>query len=345
MRAVQAAAFGGPDVLEVQEIERPRPGPGEVLVKLAFSGVNYMDIYMRSGIYARSDTYKTPLPMTIGMEGAGVVEDLGEGVTEFRAGDRVAYCLSRGSYAEFAVVPAWRIVPVPPSLSLEVATAAMLQGSTAHYLTHSAFKLEAGHVCLVHAGAGGVGQILVQLAKLRAATVIATVGDETKAEIAKRCGADHCILYRQQDFRGKVMEITDGRGVNVAYDSVGKDTIHQSIRSVRRRGLCVLFGASSGPVASIEPIELAEAGSVFFTRPHLSDYMADAGEIRSRAADIFAAVESRKLTFAIHGVMPLEDAVEAHRLMEGRSSRGKLLLSTASKGAQTLDPIGHTQNT
>ncbi len=330
MRAVQVARFGGPEVLERAEVDRPRPGPGEVLVRLAFSGINYMDVYMRSGIYARSNTYKTPLPMTIGMEGAGIVQETGEGVSEWNVGDRVAYCLSRGSYAEYAVVPAWRLVPVPLDISLESAAAAMLQGSTAHYLTHSAFALQPGHFCLIHAGAGGVGQIVIQLAKLRGATVIATVGDEEKADIAKSRGADHCILYRQEDFRSRAMEITDGRGVHVAYDSVGKDTIHRSIRCVRRRGLCILFGASSGPVASIEPIELAEAGSVFFTRPHLADYIADATEVRSRAADLFAASRSGKLAFAIQNVIPMEMAEDAHRLLESRATKGKLLLSMLS---------------
>lgn len=327
MRAVQVAAFGGPGLLEVAEIERPRPGPGEVLVELAKAGVNYIDVYMRSGIYARSDTYKTPLPMTIGMEGAGVVHEVGDGVTEWRPGDRVAYCLSRGSYADFAVVPSWRLAAVPPEVSFEIATAAMLQGSTAHYLTHSAFKLEPGHICLVHAGAGGVGQILIQLAKLRGATVISTVGSEEKAEIAKRIGADYCILYRQEDFRAKVMEMSEGKGVHVVYDSVGKDTIHRSIRCLRRRGLCILFGASSGAVASMEPIELAEAGSVFFTRPHLADYMADAREIRQRASDLFEAIASKKLSLAIHSSFPLEDAAEAHRMLESRQTKGKLILS------------------
>ena len=329
MRAVQVAAFGGADQLAVAEIPMPRPAPGEVLVRIARAGINFIDVYMRSGVYARSDTYKTPLPMTIGMEGAGHVEAVGESVSGWRPGDRVAYCLARGSYAEFAVVPEWRLVPVPESVDFDQAAALMLQGSTAHYLTHSAHRIEPGQTCLVHAGAGGVGQLLIQLAKQRGATVIATVGSVEKAEIARLCGADHCVLYRSEDFQERVRELTDGKGVHVVYDSVGKDTIHKSIRCVRRRGLCILFGASSGVVPSIEPIELAEAGSVFFTRPHLADYMADAHEIRWRAADLFGAASSAKLHSAIHGVFSLEEAAQAHRVMEGRGTRGKLLLAVS----------------
>lgn len=329
MKAVQIAAFGGADALGLTDAEAPSPGPGEVLVRLACAGVNFIDIYMRSGVYARSDTYKTLLPMTLGMEGAGIVEAVGKGVDNWAPGARVAYCLSRGSYAEYAVVPTWRLVPVPDAVSFEQAAALMLQGSTAHYLSRSAYPLQPGDVCLVHAGAGGVGQILIQLAKLQGATVIATVGSPEKAAIAKARGADHTILYREEDFSARVRDITGGAGVHVAYDSVGKDTIHKSIRSVRRRGLCVLFGASSGVVPSIEPIELAEAGSVFFTRPHLADYMASAEEIRARASDLFAAVEAGRLDPIIQQSLPLEDAAEAHRMLEGRQTRGKLVLAVA----------------
>lgn len=329
MRAIQIAAFGGPEALTLGDVPRPEPGPGEVLVRISRAGINFIDVYMRSGVYARSDTYRTPLPMTLGMEGAGRVEQVGEGVTEWSPGQRVAYCLARGSYADCAVVPAWRLVPVPEGVGFDQATALMLQGSTAHYLTHSAFRLEPGHVCLVHAGAGGVGQILIQLAKLRGATVITTVGSSEKAELARSRGADHTVEYRRESFRERVREITGGRGVDVAYDSVGQDTIHDSIRCVRRRGLCILFGASSGVVPSIEPLELAEAGSVFFTRPHLADYMADSAEIRGRAADLFGALAARKLEAPIHGVMPLEEAGAAHRVIEGRQTRGKLLLAVS----------------
>jgi NADPH2:quinone reductase len=329
MQAIQIAAFGGPEKLQLSDIPVPKPAPGEVLVRIARAGINFIDVYMRSGIYARSDTYKTPLPMTLGMEGAGVVEAVGEGASDWSRGDRVAYCLARGSYAEYATVPAWRLVPVPDEVGFDQATALMLQGSTAHYLTHSAFRLEPGHVCLVHAGAGGVGQILIQLAKRRGAIVITTVGSAEKAEIARARGADHTVEYRREDFRDRVREITGGEGVHVAYDSVGRDTVHDSIRCVRRRGLCVLFGASSGVVPSIEPIELAEAGSIFFTRPHLADYMASADEIRGRATELFRAAAEGSLEAAIHTVLPLGNAARAHQIIEGGQTRGKILLAVS----------------
>lgn len=329
MKAISIAQFGGPDELRLADVEPPKPGPGEALVKIARAGINFIDVYMRNGSYARSHTYKTPLPMVIGMEGAGTVAALGAGVTDLAVGDTVAYCLSRGSYAEYATVPAWRLSKVPDGVPLPIATALMLQGCTAHYLTHSAFALGPGHTCLIHAGAGGVGQLVIQLAKLRGARVLTTVGGPDKAELAKARGADACILYRDEDFREKVMQVTDGRGVDVVYDSVGKDTIHRSIRSLRRRGVCILFGGSSGQVASIEPLELAEAGSVFFTRPHLADYTASVEEIRGRTADLFKAWKDGKLKVTIDREIPLSDAAEAHRILEGRGTRGKLLLQVA----------------
>jgi NADPH:quinone reductase len=329
VKAISVAKFGGPEELQLADVEPPKPGPGEALVKIVRAGINFIDVYMRNGSYARSHTYKTPLPMVIGMEGAGTVAALGAGVADLAVGDTVAYCLARGSYAEYATVPAWRLSKVPEGVPLPVATTLMLQGCTAHYLTHSAFALGSGHTCLIHAGAGGVGQLVIQLAKLRGARVLATVGSPDKAEIATARGADACILYRQEDFREKVMQLTDGRGVDVIYDSVGKDTIHRSIRSLRRRGVCILFGGSSGQVASVEPLELAEAGSVFFTRPHLADYTASAEEIRGRTADLFKAWKDGKLHVTIDREIPLGQAAEAHRILEGRGTRGKLLLQVA----------------
>jgi NADPH2:quinone reductase len=329
LKAISVAKFGGPEELRIADIEPPRPGAGEVLVKIARAGINFIDIYMRNGSYARSHTYKTPLPMVIGMEGAGTVAAVGANVTDVAVGDAVAYCLARGSYAEYATVPAWRVSKVPAGVPLPIATTLMLQGCTAHYLTHSAFRLEPGHTCLIHAGAGGVGQLVIQLAKMRGARVLATVGSPDKAEIAKARGADACILYREKDFREEVIRLTDGRGVDVVYDSVGKDTIHRSIRSLRRRGLCILFGGSSGQVSAVEPLELAEAGSVFFTRPHLADYTASAEEIRGRTADLFKAYEDGKLSVTIDREIPLADAAEAHRILEGRGTRGKLLLQVS----------------
>ncbi|MFH1019879.1 MAG: quinone oxidoreductase [Pseudomonadota bacterium] len=326
IKSITIKYFGGAEELITTETERPSPGRGEVLVKIACAGVNFIDIYMRRGNYIRSNTYQTQLSMILGLEAGGTVAELGEGVEGFMPGDRIAYCLARGSYAEYAAVPAFRLVKIPDQLSLPLATALMLQGSTAHYLTHSAFALEPGHTCLIHAGAGGVGQLLVQLAKLRGATVITTVGSKEKAGIAKACGADHTILYRDNAFREAAMDITGGKGVDVVYDSVGKDTIHQSIRSLKQRGLCIMFGASSGPVTVIDPMELAEAGSIFFTRPHLADYNATAEEVRWRADDLFKAVVNGKLTVAIDREYPLADVRQAHELLESRGSKGKLLL-------------------
>src|SRR4051812_3549811 len=287
MQTISIPAFGGPEQLKLLELPQPAPAAGEVLVKLDYAGLNFIDVYMRSGHYARSQTYKTPLPMTIGMEGGGTVAALGANVSDFKAGDRVAYCIVRGSYAEYAAVPAARLVKVPAAVPLDIATALMLQGCTAHYLSHSAFELAPGKNCLVHAAAGGVGQLLTQLAKLRGATVLATAGSAEKAAIAKACGADHVILYRETDFREAVMALTGGQGVNVVYDAVGKDTIHQSIRSLKKRGVCINYGGASGLVTAVEPLELAEAGSVFFTRPHLADYISTPEELSARASDLF----------------------------------------------------------
>jgi NADPH2:quinone reductase len=326
VKAVTIARFGGPDVLELSEVDKPAPQPGEALVELECAGVNFIDIYMRAGQYARSHTYRTPLPMTLGMEGGGVVAALGEGVTDFAVGDRVAYCIVRGSYAQFASVPASRLVPVPANVPMPIATGLMLQGLTAHYLAHSAYPLGPGKTCLIHAGAGGVGQLLIQLAKLRGATVIATVGSAEKAVIAGERGADHVILYRDVDFRDEVRRLTGGRGVDVVYDAVGRDTIARSIRSLARRGLCVNYGGASGLVASIDPLELAEAGSVYFTRPHLADYISSAAELRERAADLFAAYAAGILAVTIERELPLADVAEAHRWLEARHTKGKLLL-------------------
>ncbi len=326
MKAIGVNEFGGPETLHLLEVDRPEPGPGEVLVNVDYAGINYLDIYMRSGIYRKSTTYETPLPMVLGMEGAGVVESCAEDVEGVRPGDAVAWCLARGAYAEFAVVPAWRLVRIPTGVPPAVATALMLQGMTAHYLTHSAFPLAEGHTCLVHAAAGGVGQLLVQLAKLRGARVIATVGSADKAELASQRGADSCILYREDDFLPIVRELTDGTGVDVVYDSVGRDTIARSIRSLRRRGTCIMYGTSSGVVDCIAPLELAEAGSIFFTRPHLADYTATAEEIAWRGGDLFQAAAGGRIVVSIDREFPLAEARQAHETIEGRHTRGKLLL-------------------
>jgi NADPH2:quinone reductase len=329
MRAIQIDEVGGPDKLLAKDIPIPTPEENEVVVKLEYSGINYMDVYMRNGSYAKSHTYQTPLPMTVGMEGAGTIHALGKNVEGFKLGERVAYCLSRGSYAEYAAVPAWRLVKIPETVNSSNAAALMLQGLTAHYLTNSAYPLAANNSCLIHAGAGGVGQLAIQLAKLKGATVITTVGSEEKAEIAKKLGADHTILYREVDFQKEVMRITENQGVNVVYDSVGKDTIDRSIRCLQKRGLCVMFGASSGQVAGIAPLALAEAGSIYFTRPHLADYIPNAGVINQRMGEIFSLISDGKLRASIHDTYPLSEIQKVHELLESRATLGKFLLNVA----------------
>lgn len=326
MKAVQIDAYGGPGNMVLREVPVPEPGPGEVLVRLRYAGVNYTDVYNRNGLYAKSHTYANSPPFTLGREGGGVVERVGEDVTSVAAGDRVAWCLALGSYAEAAVVPAWRLAKVPETIGMAAATALMLQGCTAHYLTHSLFRIETGTRCLVHAAAGGVGQCLVALSKHMGAEVFATVGTEDKAEIAASLGADHVILYRREDFAARVRGVTGGRGVDVVYDSVGRATIEGSMRSLAPRGTLVNFGAASGAVESIEPLALAEAGSLYFTRPHMADYMRDADEIEWRGRAMFEHHVAGRVPATIDRVLPLEDAAEAHRLLEARETRGKLLL-------------------
>jgi NADPH2:quinone reductase len=326
MKAVVVHRYGGAEELVLDDMPTPSPGPGEALVRQSVAGLNFIDIYVRSGLYKKSDTYAQTLPTIIGMEGGGVVEAVGDGVSDIRPGDRVAYCLQLGSYAEYAVVPAWKLVPVPESIGFDVATALMLQGSTAHYLTHSLFPLAEGQTCLFHAGAGGVGQLAIQLAKSRGATVITTVGTAEKAEIARARGADHVIIYTEEDFAEQVREITNGEGVHAVYDSVGKATFERSLKCLRKRGTLVNFGAASGAIEAVSPLGLAEAGSVFFTRPHLADYIPDAESRRARANDLFRLQSEGKLTVTLDRRWPLAKAADAQRALEGRESRGKLLL-------------------
>ena len=261
------------------------------------------------------------------MEGAGVVEATGPGVDTVKGGDPVTYCLNLGSYAEMAVVPAWKLVPVPEDIPIDIATALTLQGSTAHYLTHSLYPLKEGDSCLVHAGAGGLGQLVIQLAKAKGARVLATVGSPEKADIAKERGADHAILYRDVDFAEAVSEITGGEGVNVVYDSVGKDTIKQSLKCLKPRGVLSNNGNASGPIGALDPLDLAEAGSVFFTRPHLADYIPTAEERTRRMDDLFRLYREGGLTVTIDRTLPLADAKAAHDAIEGRETKGKILLA------------------
>lgn len=326
MKAIQVTQYGGPEVLSLEEIAVPEPGEGEVLVRLDVAGVNFIDVYSRRGDYARSDTYANRPPFTLGREGGGTVAGVGSDVEGFGEGDRVAFCLVPGAYAEYAVVPAWRLVKVPEDVDTKHAVTLMLQGCTAHYLSHSLFPLERGHKCLIHAASGGVGQLLVQLAKIRGAEVFATVGSKEKQRLAEQRGAQHVILYKERDFAEAVMDRTAGEGVDVVYDAVGLETIQGSMRCVKRRGTLVNFGGASGLVTSVEPLTLAEAGSIFFTRPHMADYMQNAGEIRWRAQDMFEYLRTGRLEVRIDGEYPLDGAADAHRYLEAGKTMGKLLL-------------------
>ncbi len=326
MRAVRVGAYGGSEQLIVSEVPVPEPGAGDVLVKIEIAGVNFIDVYLRTGVFKDSVTYPNTPPFTPGMEGGGRIEAVGAGVEGLSPGDRVAYCVERGSYAEYAVVPAWKLVRVPDETPMEIAVALQLQGMTAHYLTHSLFPLEPGHTCLIHAGAGGLGQLAIQLAKARGARVLTTVGTPEKAEIAKACGADHTILYRDTDFAEAVRDLTNGVGVDVVYDSVGKDTIKGSLKCLKPRGVLSNNGNASGPIGALNPLDLAEAGSVFFTRPHLADYISTAEVRAGRADDLHRLHAEGILTVTIDRTLPLAEASVAHDLLEGRQSKGKLLL-------------------
>lgn len=321
MRAIQVTQPGGADELRLADVPVPEPGPGQARVRLAYSGVNFIDIYHRTGLYP------LPLPFTPGGEGAGIVDAVGEGVDVVRPGDRVAYAGPTGSYAEFAIVPAWMLVPVPDDLDLGLAAAVMLQGMTAHYLSHSTYPLQEGDVALVHAAAGGVGLLLVQLAKRRGARVIGTVSTEEKERLAREAGADEIVRYTEVDFREAVGALTDGRGVDVVYDSVGQATFEGGLDALRPRGYMVLFGQSSGSVPPFDPAVLNRKGSLFLTRPKLGDYTADREELVWRAGDLFRLLEAGELSVRIDRILPLERAAEAHRLLEGRQTAGKLLLA------------------
>jgi len=328
MKAIRISEYGGSETLVLGDVDAPEPGEGEALIKIAYAGVNFIDVYMRSGLFKKLDTYPNKPPFTPGMEGAGTVEAVGPGVYTVAVGDTVAYCLEVGSYAELAVVPAWKLVRVPDGVPLDIATALQLQGMTAHYLTHSLFPLAEGHTCLIHAGAGGMGQLAIQLAKMRGAEVIVTVGSEEKAEIARQRGADHVILYRDVDFADAVLEITGGLGADVVYDSVGKDTIAGSLKCLKARGMLSNNGNASGPIGALDPLDLAEAGSVFFTRPHLASYIATPEERNQRTDDLHRLYREGKLTVTIDRELPLSMAKAAHDVIEERQSKGKILLKT-----------------
>ncbi|MBL8176763.1 MAG: quinone oxidoreductase [Bryobacterales bacterium] len=320
MKAIRVHETGGPEQMKVDQIDIPPPGPKQALVKINTSGVNFIDIYFRTGLY------KADAPFTLGMEASGVVEAVGEGVSEVAVGDRVAYAMTRGSYAEYAVVPSATLVKVPDGVALEAAASVMLQGMTAHYLSHSTFPLENHHTALVHAAAGGTGALLVQMAKMRGARVIATAGSAGKAARAKAVGADEVILYAEQDFEAEARRLTGGAGVDVVYDSVGAATWEKSLGSLKPRGMIVSFGNASGAVPAVQPLVLSTKGSLFLTRPTLASYCATREELLWRAGDVLRWLAAGTLQTKVHRVYGFEEAAQAHMDLAGRVSAGKLLL-------------------
>ncbi len=320
MRAIRIHETGGPEQFRLEDVPVPMPGPGQARVKIEAAGVNFIEVYQRKG------QYKLPLPLTLGGEAAGVVDAVGPGVTEVRVGDRVASSAMLGTYAEYAIVPVTQLVPVPAGVDLRTAAAAMLQGMTAHYLSHSTFPLHPNQTALIHAAGGGAGQLLVQYAKRLGARVIGTAGSERKAQLAREAGADEVILYTQQDFEAETKRLTDGRGVDVVYDSVGKDTFDKSLNCLKRRGYLVLFGQSSGPVPPMDPQTLNSKGSLFLTRPTIAHYTAERDELLWRANDLFTSLLNGSLRVRIDKAFPLAHAAEAHAYLEARKAEGKVLL-------------------
>ncbi len=320
MFAIRVAGHGGADVLAYEEIPTPQPGQGELAVEVVAAGLNYIDTYQRSGLYPMT------LPYTPGSEAAGVVRGVGEGVDDFAVGDRVAWAGVPGAYAEMAIVPTRIAVRVPEAVALDTAAAVMLQGMTAHFLAVDTFPLAPGHRCLVHAAAGGVGLLLVQIAKRRGAEVFATVGSAEKAELAQEAGADHVVLYNEADFGAAIEAIAGPRPLDVVYDGVGKATFDRSLDLLRPRGMMVTFGNASGPVDPVLPLKLSQAGSLFLTRPTLTHYIATREDLERRAGDLFGWIADGTLSVRIGARVPLAEAADAHRMLEGRQTTGKVLL-------------------
>jgi NADPH:quinone reductase len=320
MKAIRVHAPGGPEALRYEDVPRPTPGPGQVLVKIEAAGLNFIDVYQRNG------HYKVPVPFTLGQEAAGIVAAVGPGVAEPKVADRVAYTTILGTYAQYAVVPADRVVVLPDGVSTKQGAAAMLQGLTAHYLATSTYPLKPGDVCLVHAAAGGVGLLLCQVAKLRGARVVGTVSTREKAALARAAGAADVILYTEQDFEAEVKRLLGGAGLQVVYDSVGKTTFEKGLNCLASRGMMVLYGQSSGPVAPFDPQVLNQKGSLFLTRPTLAHHILTRAELVARAGEVLGWIESGKLQVRIERELPLAQAAEAHRLLEGRKTTGKVLL-------------------
>jgi NADPH2:quinone reductase len=320
MNAIQILLNGGPEVLMLNQVDPRPPAAGELQIRVHAAGVNFIDIYHRSGLY------RNPMPFIPGVEGAGVVEAVGEGVEGFAAGERVAWCMNPGGYAEYATVPARVVAKLPDALSFETAAAAMLQGLTAHYLVKSTFPLQAGQTALIHAAAGGVGLLLVQMAKALGATVIGTTSTEAKAELVRGAGADHVVLYGDADFVAPVKELTQGQGVHVVYDSVGAATFQSSLKCLRPRGMMVSFGNASGPVEPVTPLELASGGSLYLTRPNLAHYMLDRAEFEWRTSELFDLLSTGALSVRIDSTYSLADASKAQVALASRTTAGKLLL-------------------
>jgi len=320
MKSVRVHQYGGLEVLKYEEVPIPEPKEGEARVKIEVIGVNFIDIYHRIGRYQGS------LPLTLGQEAAGIVDAVGPNVTDLGPGDRVVYASVQGAYAEYAIVPAWRLVRVPEGVTAQQAAAAMIQGMTAHYLALSTYPLKEGETALVHAAGGGTGQLLTQIAKRRGARVIGTVSTEEKARLAREAGADEVILYTRTDFEAEVKRLTKNVGVDVVYDSVGKDTFDKSLNCIRRRGYMVLYGASSGAVPPLDPQTLNAKGSIYLTRPFLAHYTADREELLWRVDDLFSWIAAGELKVRIDKTFPLAEAAEAHHYLEDRQSKGKILL-------------------
>lgn len=322
MKAIQVKQPGGPEAMELVDLPVPQPKPNEALVKIQASGVNFIDVYNREG------RYKVPLPFVLGQEAAGVVSAVGADVRDVAVGDRVAYTMTLGSYAEYAAVPTDKLVKIPAGVNDREAAATMLQGMTAHYLCHDTYPLKKGETALIHAAAGGVGLLLVQMARNLGARIIATVSTEEKAKLAREAGADDIILYTQSDFEAETKRLTGGKGVDVVYDSVGKTTFEKGLNILRPRGMMALYGGSSGAVPPFDPIVLTQKGSLFLTRPSLGAYIATRQELEQRAGAVFGMIREGKLKLRIDHVYPLAEVQQAHRDLEGRKTTGKLLLLT-----------------
>lgn len=320
MKAVRIHEFGGPEAMQYEEVPTPTPGPGQVLVKQAAAGLNFIDVYQRTGLYPND------LPYGLGLEGSGTVEALGTDVTSLKEGDPVAYTGIPGAYADYILAPADRLVRMPDGLDIKLGAAAMLQGMTAHYLAHTTYPLKAGDTCLVHAAAGGVGLILVQMAKQCGARVIGTVSTEEKAALAREAGADEIIRYTEQDFEAEVQRITDNQGVQVIYDSVAKDTFDKGLNCLAPLGYMVLYGQSSGPIPPFDPNILNGKGSLFLTRPSLFHYISDRASLEKRAGEVLGWIASGALNIRTEHTFALSDVAEAHRSLEGRKTTGKVLL-------------------